>query len=250
MPRAIIIDDEQHARQALATLLEIYCPQVQIAGEANTIDKGIALILQWAPDVVFLDIQIGEENGFQLLDQLKQTDFQLIFTTAHSAFAVRAFRYHAVDYLLKPIQPSQLIAAVGKAGQSNRTEKLEQQLGELLHTLQSGRQEKIVVPTLEGLHYISIGNIVRVAGSANYSTFHLDNGEKIMASKNLKNYEEILPEDTFFRAHQSHLVNIRFIKKIRTLEGNAIEMEDNSSVPLAKARKGELMERLQGRRRP
>ena len=245
---AIIIDDEQHARQGLATLLELYCPQVQAAGDANTIDKGIALIRQWAPDVVFLDIQIGEQNGFQLLDQLKQTDFQLIFTTAYSEFAIKAFRYHAVDYLLKPIQPQQLIAAVEKAGKSSRTGKLERQLGELLHTLKSGKQEKVVVPTMEGLHYLSVDNIVHVAGSANYSTFHLDSGEKVMASKNLKYYEELLPEDVFFRAHQSHLVNIRYIKQIRTVEGNTIEVEDGSSIPLAKARKGALVDLLQGKR--
>ena len=245
---AIIIDDEQHARQGLATLLELYCPQIHIAGDANTIDKGIALIRQWAPDVVFLDIQIGEQNGFQLLDQLKQINFQLIFTTAYSEFAIKAFRYHAVDYLLKPIQPQQLAAAVEKAGQSSRTGKLERQLGELLHTLKSGKQEKVVVPTLEGLNYLSVDSIVHVAGSANYSTFHLDNGEKVMASKNLKYYEELLPEDTFFRAHQSHLVNLRYIKQIRTVEGNTIEMEDGAGIPLAKARKGALVERLQGRR--
>ena len=141
----------------------------------------------------------------------------------------------------------QLAAAVEKAGQSSRTGKLERQLGESLQTLKAGRQEKIVVPTMEGLHYISVDNIVRVAGSANYSTFHLDNGEKVMASKNLKYYEELLPKDTFFRAHQSHLVNLRYIKQIKTLEGNTVELEDGAGIPLAKARKGALMERLKGR---
>ncbi|MCB9285702.1 MAG: response regulator transcription factor [Lewinellaceae bacterium] len=246
MLRAIIIDDEQPARQGLATLLELYCPQVQVAGDANTIDKGITLIRQWAPDVVFLDIQIGEQNGFQLLDQLKQTDFQLIFTTAYSDFAVKAFRYHAVDYLLKPIQPQQLLPPWKKAGSPAAPESWSGSWG-VVANAEGGQAGENRRAHYGGLHYISVENIVHVAGSANYSTFHLDSGEKVMASKNLKYYEELLPKDTFFRAHQSHLVNLRYIKQIKTLEGNTVELEDGAGIPLAKARKGALMERLKGR---
>jgi two-component system LytT family response regulator len=196
--------------------------------------------------VVFLDIEIGEQTGFQMLDQLPSINFQLIFTTAYSEFAIKAFRYHAIDYLLKPIEPKQLIAAIEKAGQSHQTQQIQQQINELRQAMSSGQSEKVIVPTMEGLNFIKIESIIHVAGSANYSTFHLDNGDKIMASKNLKYYEDLLPSEFFYRVHQSHLVNIRFIKKVVTYEGYAVELEEGISVPLAKKRKEELLNLLKG----
>jgi two-component system LytT family response regulator len=219
---------------------------VQIIGDADNIDDGIHLIRKLNPEMVFLDIEIGEQTGFQLLDQLPAISFQLVFTTAYSEFAIKAFRYHAIDYLLKPIQPNQLIAAVEKAGQSSQTKQIQQQINELRQALSSGQSEKVIVPTMEGLNFIKIESIVHVEGSANYSTFHLNNGDKIMASKNLKYYDDLLPSELFYRVHQSHLVNIRFIKKIIILEGYAVELEEGVSVPLARKRKEELLNLLKG----
>lgn len=244
---ALIIDDERHAREGLSALLDLYCPNVQILDTADQVGDGIRLIHESQPDVVFLDIQIGEENGFQLLDRLPHIDFQLIFTTAHSEFAIKAFRYHALDYLLKPIQPKLLMAAVAQAEQSLHTHHLKEQLDVLRDSLRSGRQEKLVVPTMEGLHVIRLDAIVHIIGSANYSTFHLSDGEKIMTSKHLKHYEALLPSEQFFRTHQSHLVNVHCIKSIRTQEGNMVELEEGSSVPLARRRKEDLLALLQGR---
>lgn len=243
---ALIIDDEKHAREGLSTLLELYCPNVHIQGDAANIEDAIFQIRKWNPDLVFLDIEIGEQNGFQLLDQLPSIAFQLVFITAYSEFAIKAFRYHALDYLLKPIQPNQLIATVEKARRSGQTQQIQQQLKELRQALHSGQQEKIIVPTMEGMNFIKVDTIVHIVGSANYSTFHLDNGDKIMASKNLKYYEELLPSDLFYRVHQSHLVNIRYIKMIRTYEGYTVELEEGSSIPLVKKRKEDLLALLKG----
>lgn len=241
---ALIIDDEKHARQALSALLELYCPDVQVQADADNIKDGILLIRKHDPDLVFLDIQIGEENGFQLLDQLPSISFQLIFTTAFSEFAIKAFRYHAIDYLLKPIQPSQLIAAVEKAGQSSQTRHLQLQLNELQQALNSGKQEKIIIPTMEGLYFIKIEAIIHVVGDASYSTFYLENGDAIMASKNLKYYEDLLPSVIFYRVHQSHLVNVKRIKKIVTNDGYTVELEGGVSLPLARKRKEALINKL------
>lgn len=243
---AIIIDDERHAREGLAALLRMYCPHLVILGEAGDMDTGIHLIRKHPPDMVFLDIAIGEHSGFQLLDQLPEVSFQLVFTTAYSEFAIKAFRYHAIDYLLKPIQPQLLMAAVEKARDSLQTRDLQLQLDALRQFFGSGRQEKIVISTMEGLSFIRIHTIVHVVGSGNYSTFHLENGEKILASKNLKHYEDLLPSDRFFRSHQSHLVNIRYITKIRSQEGHLIELEGGFSAPLVQKRKEALLALLKG----
>lgn len=245
---ALIIDDERHAREGLSTLLELYCPNVQIIGDADNIDDGIHLIRKLNPEMVFLDIEIGEQTGFQLLDQLPSITFQLVFTTAYSEFAIKAFRYHAIDYLLKPIQPNQLIAAVEKARQSSQTKQIQQQIEALRQAIDSGQAEKVIVPTMEGLNFIKVDSIIHVEGSANYSTFYTNNGDKIMASKNLKYYEDLLPSDLFYRVHQSHLVNIRFIKKIKTYEGYEVELEEGGCVPLARKRKEDLVNLLKGRK--
>ena len=242
----LIIDDEKHAREGLSTLLELYCPKVQILGDTDNIEDGLHLIQKWNPDLVLLDIAIGERTGFELLDQLPSMDFQLIFTTAFSEFAVKAFRYHAIDYLLKPIQPQQLLSAIEKVSNSQKTNQLQEQLKALKQSLHSGQPDKVIIPTMEGLHFIQMDTIVHAEGSGNYSTFHLGNGDKIVASKNLKYYEDLLPAESFFRAHQSHLVNIRYIKKIRTLEGYVVELQEGSHIPLAKKRKEDLLALLKG----
>ena len=243
---AIIIDDEKHARQSLTSLLELYCPEVKIAATAENITQSISLIHQHQPDLVFLDVELEEESGFQLLDLLPEIDFQLIFTTAHSKFAIKAFRYHAIDYLLKPIQPSELVSAVNRAKYSLQNQQIQQQLTELRQYFRSGNEEKLVVSTMEGLNFIKTDSIVHIVGSGNYSTFHLSNGEKIMASKNLKHYVDLLPAHIFFRTHQSHLISLRYITKIKTQEGLFVALEGGHCVPLTRARKDGLVAMMEG----
>ena len=243
---ALIIDDEKHARQGLSSLLELYCPEVKVAGQAKGLHQGISLIHQYHPNLVFLDIELQEDNGFELLDQLPEIDFQLIFTTAHSKFAVKAFRYHAIDYLLKPIQPSELVSAVNNARHSLNNHQIQQQLAELKQYFKTGNEEKIVISTMDGLNFIKISSIIHICGSGNYSTFFLRDGKKIMASKNLKHYADLLPSHIFFRSHQSHLVNIHYITKIRTQEGLFVELEGAHCTPLTRGRKDGLLMLMEG----
>ena len=247
MLRAIIIDDEQHAIQALAGLLALYCPSVKIVGFADKVEEGIGLIREERPGLVFLDVHVGETTGFELLEQLKNVDFQLIFTTGHSEYAIRAFRYNAIDYLLKPVDPFQLQEAVEKAGRQGAPPIDGHQLENLIQSLATKKLDKITISSAEGLHFVEIPAIIRIEGEGNYATFYLQDGERVVASRNLKAYEELLPGDQFIKTHQSHIVNLRYVKKLLQQDGGLLQMADGSEVPLARRRKEAVMEALRGR---
>lgn len=247
---AIIIDDETHARQSLASLLEMYCPEdVQILGEADNVSDAKTIIETLKPGIVFLDINIGEESGFDLLKQLGDVDFQLIFTTAHSEFAIRAFRVNALDYLLKPIEPDLLQAAVKKAREAQGTNVIDGQLNHLVESLRTQSLRRLAIPSSDGITFLEIPKIIHIGGSGNYSTFHLDDGEKVVASKNLGHFESLLGDEQFFRCHQSHIVNLDYMKRIITRDGNSIELKNGLQAPISLKRKEALMAVVQRRMR-
>ena len=247
MLRAIIIDDEQHAIQSLAGLLALYCPSVKVVGFSDNVEEGMALIHQQKPGLVFLDVHIGEKTGFELLEQLKEAHFQLIFTTGHSEYAIKAFRYNAIDYLLKPVDPFQLQEAVEKAGQQGAPHIDSNQLENLIQSLSTKKLEKITISSAEGLHFVEVPSIVRIEGDGNYATFHLRGGEQVLASKNMKAYEELLPAGQFIKVHQSHIVNLHCVKKLLQQDGGLLQMADGSEVPLARRRKEAVVAALRGR---
>ncbi len=242
--KAIIIDDERHARESLNSLVELYCPEVKIIADASDIHDGKQLIEKLIPDLVFLDISIGEETGFDLLENLGSFNFQLIFTTAFSEYAIKAFRVNALDYLLKPIEPSQLQSAIHKVKQTTNQNQLQHQLTNLVQSFSTKSNNQISISTLEGIIFLETEKITHVNGSGNYSTFYMIDGEKIMASKSLSHYESLLPVEIFYRCHQSYLVNLQYVKKILTKEGNMVELKNGSQAPIAKRRKEELLSRL------
>ncbi|MCB0634029.1 MAG: LytTR family DNA-binding domain-containing protein [Saprospiraceae bacterium] len=241
--KALVIDDEKHARDALRALLELYCPEVDVVGEAANLIAAQESLIALHPNLLFLDIAIGEDSGFDLLEDIPAEGVQVIFTTAHSEFAVRAFRVNALDYLLKPIEPEQLQQAVAKARQSSIGIN-SQQLSVLARAIQQQSLRQLAIPSLEGVTFLEIDDIIRIEGSGNYSTFHTATGEQVISSKNIGHYEELLPQDLFFRCHQSHLINIRSIKKILTADGNIIELKDGQQIPLAGKRKKALLSKL------
>lgn len=237
--KAIIIDDERHARESLITLLELYCPQVQILIEAQNIQEGIHAIQRLNPTIVFLDISIGEDTGFDLLNKLQPIDFQLVFTTAHSDYALKAFRENAIDYLLKPINPQELIAAVNKI-QNIYSVK---QNNSFIQTSPALQTSKIAIHSTEGITFLKTNQIIHVNGNGNYSTFFSAEGEKVMASKNLKHFESLLPKNYFFRSHQSHLVNLHFIKKVLSHD-SVIQLTNGTFVPITRNRKEQLIQAM------
>ncbi|MFK7771535.1 MAG: LytR/AlgR family response regulator transcription factor [Saprospiraceae bacterium] len=239
--RTIIIDDEKHARESISKLLELYCPNIEVIGEAANIIEGKRIIEEMNPALVFLDISIGENTGFELLEELLPIKFHLIFTTAFSEYALKAFRVNALDYLLKPIEPSQLQVAVKKIKQDDNMDQLQQQLKFLTQNLTPKPNKQIAISNINSTTFLNIDNIVHIEGSANYSTFHIINEDSITASKGLKHFASMLPMDCFFRSHQSHVVNINHIKKISSSDGNLVEMKNGNKIPLALKRKEELL---------
>lgn len=241
MKRIAIIDDEAHARQFLRTLLETLCPEVEIVGEADGVGTGLQLIRQARPDAVLLDISMEDGSGFDLLDFFPKLDFKVIFTTAHDEFALRAFNYAALDYLLKPLQPKDLLRALERVRETpmlDYTEKIKV----LLENARQHRPTTITLHTQEGLTLLKLEHVVYLASENTYTTFYLQNGEQLVVSRAIGEFEVLLPGDSFFRIHQSYLVNLAFVRKILKDEGGSVVMNDGTHLPLARRRKDEFLE--------
>jgi two-component system LytT family response regulator len=242
MVNAVIIEDEPKNAALLKKMIDMYCPQVNICGSANSVENAASLITKTKPELLFLDIEIGGGNAFHLLDLLQPINFSIIFVTAYDSYLLKAIKYSALDYLFKPINIQELIAAVNKAVEKINTQKISQQIDLLLHNLATPKQPAtITLPTSFGFFLITIENIVRCEAKGSYTIFYMNDGKSHVASKTLKEYEELLPSDTFFRAHHSHLVNIHFIVKYHKGKGGIIEMKDKSIIPLATRRKADFV---------
>lgn len=244
MYTAIIIDDEEMGRIALREKLVNYCPEVGIVGYAEDGEAGLELIAAQNPDIVFLDIEMPNMGGFEMLARLPEQSFHLIFTTAYDQYAIRAIRFAAFDYLLKPVDIDELrqaIARIGGTQGGNTPEKLEV----LRHNLESDRRlDKIAVPTMEGYLFLDIADMVRLEADSNYTTIHLANGTKEVTSRTLKDYEELLPKSLFFRCHHSHLVNLHKIKRYMKGDGGQIELVNGHFVAISRRKKEDFLARF------
>jgi len=217
--KALIVDDEFQSRSLLGNLLGQYCPDIHVVGEASTVENALREIKLHRPDMVFLDIQMNGETGFDLLNRVGNIDFDFVFTTAFDNYAIKAFRFNAIDYLLKPIVPEELIEAVNKV-KHKTTSKLtasKGQLEQLYHDMLNPQKvhDKIAIPTTEGYLVIPVNDIVYCQANSNYTEFHLVNKKRIISSYTLKQYDEILTKQSFFRAHRSYLINLAHIKIYR-----------------------------------
>ncbi len=249
MIRAIIIDDERIGRETLESLLSDCCPDVAVVAQADSIEAGRAAITKHDPDLVFLDIEMPFGNGFELLEALPGARFEVIFTTAYDQYAIRAIRFSALDYLLKPIDRDELIAAVAKArkrlsGSRVLNQNLEVLLENLRHT--ASEHNKIALPTDDGLILVQVTQIIRCEADGNYTRFYLAGGEAMLVSKTLKEFETLLAEMNFLRIHHSHLVNVSHVRKYVRGEGGLVVMSDSTSVPVSRRKKDELIRRLAG----
>ncbi len=237
MPTVILIDDEKEARRNLRQLLNLSCPSAKVVGEANSVEEGIQLIRQCNPQIVFLDIQMGDGTGFDLLAHFTEPPFHVVFVTAYDQYAIKAFEYNAIDYLLKPIDINRLILAVKKIEGLNNKNQYFQQLSTLMDSLHHKRFEIITLQTQNGQHFIRLENIIRLEADKNYSTFYCQNRKKIVVSNTIKKYEDLLPPDEFFRTHQSHIIHRKFVKSFIKESGGFIEMADGFQVPIARRKK-------------
>ncbi len=246
MIKTIIIDDEPKSIRILSTMLRDYCPCVTVLGIAQRAQEAIPLIRQTEPDLVFLDIEMPLGNGFDILDQLRPVNFEVIFVTAFNEYSLKAFRYSVLDYLIKPVSIEELQEAVQKAMRNIQLKNFNGRLDNFLQNLKkpSLRLQKIALPAREGVVLVPIPDIIRCEARREYTSFIIKNREKIISSKNIKENEELLPEDMFFRVHNSHLINLNYIKVYHRGRGGHVEMEDGTMIEVATRRKEELLSRL------
>jgi len=242
MLTTVIIDDESKVRETLRQMLNIYCPNIKIVGEADGVESGYSCINKLKPEVVFLDMQMNDGNGFDLLKRLSPIDFQLIIVTAYQEYAIKAFKYSALDYLLKPIDPTDLISAVEKISETYNKTETKNKFDALLANTQSSESNcrKLVLKTINGIHIVNTADIIRCESHNNTTEFIFTGSAPIRVSKTLKEYEDLLSECGFVRCHQSHLVNLHFIAKVMRFPTPSVRMTDNSIIPVA-IRKKELL---------
>ncbi|MEM0991514.1 MAG: LytTR family DNA-binding domain-containing protein [Bacteroidota bacterium] len=243
MLKVIIVDDEQLAINTLCELLNLYQANVEIVGTAQSVEKALGLLQQQQADILFLDINLGQNTGFDLLNQLEKSDFQLVFTTAYDQFALKAFQYHAIDYLLKPIDPNALLAVVERVRQVKQRIPIEQ-LVDLLDSLSKKKLTRLSISTSEGLFFLELQEIVRLESFRTYTTFFMRNGKKVTLAKTIKAFENILPPEDFFRVHQSHIVNIKYISSIARKDGGYAVTDDGQEIPISRRKKALLIDLL------
>jgi two-component system LytT family response regulator len=243
MIKAIIIDDEAHCLDTLSLLLQEYCPGVQIVEQCRSATKGLQAIEKLKPDLVFLDIEMPNMNGFEMLEQFTEIPFAIIFTTSYDQYAIKAIRFSALDYLLKPIDPKELVNAVKKV-QEQRHLPMAEQFQMLLKQIQDKDHHfnKIAVPTAEGFELIPADQVIRCEADDNYTHLFIKSNRKIIACRTLKEMEEQLHDFSFFvRVHHSYLVNLNEVTKYIRGEGGYLVMSDGSVVNVSRSRKDSLM---------
>jgi two-component system LytT family response regulator len=247
MLSALLVDDEAQGRSALRGKLELFCPEVKPIWEASSVDEAYPLLVGQRPNLLFLDIHLGDKLGFELLERLAADEAhwngEVIFVTAHDEFAVRAIRFSALDYLLKPIDPEELVSAVRRAEQRRGfAPGLPVLMDHVRGNSEAGK--KIVVPCQDGMHILRVAEIVRCESTSNYTQFFMKSGKKLLASKTLKEYDLLLADYGFERIHKSHLVNMEFVKRYVPSDGGYVILEDDSTIPVANRKKDVLVARL------
>ena len=242
--KTIIVDDEPDSIKLLSLQLSQHCPEVEIAGMYTSSVKALPAIEKIQPDLVFLDIEMPIMNGFELLEKILHLPFSVIFITAYNQYALKAFRFSAIDYLLKPIDKSELVRSMEKVRKVNKTSsrQVEAFLQRLQHPLQG--MNKIGLPTMEGLQMIPVHSIISCESDDNYTILFLNDRKKMIVSCTLKDIEELLQDYSFIRVHRSYLVNLNEIEKYVKGEGGYLVMSDGSNIDVSRSRKEELLKKL------
>ena len=245
---AVLVDDEKNNLDNLQRLLEVHCPQVTVIGIALNAGDAITIIHKRQPDIVLLDIQMPHKTGFDLLRELNSYDFEVIFVTAYDQYAIQAMRFAAVDYLLKPIDPTELQAAIERAIKQSRLKVQNKQLENLMSLLKSAQnkdEQRIALATLKETRFVKTSEIVRCESSNNYSTFYLQDNESLLVCKPIYEYEELLKDYGFIRCHQSHLVNKNFIKSWKKEYGDFLLLFNGSEIPVSRSKKDSVKKAME-----
>jgi len=242
--KAVIVEDEMHSRETLRNLIEEFCQDVEVAGMAGSVKEAVELIRAVKPDVIFLDIELQVGTGFDVLAQLSDISFDVIFTTAYEHYAIRAIKFSSLDYLLKPIDLEELQLAIAKARTHQNEFSQRQQLDILLANMSGKGMKKICLSTADRLEFVRVEEIVMCEASGSYTNVYLRENRKIMVSKNLKEYETLLADENFMRVHNSFLINLNEVKQFVKSEGGYILMNNNQQVSISPKKRDEFFARM------
>jgi two-component system LytT family response regulator len=249
MITALLIDDDSNLRNGMKSLLARYAPEIRIIGEADSVEAGAKIVLQNPPQVVFLDIHLGDGSGFDLLEEVNQRgklNSQIVFITAHEQYAIKAFRFSALDFLLKPVDPEELQKVIEKLKQVIDKNDSVAHIDLLLENIRKkvDNFKRIALSNSDGIHLFEVSDIIRCESEDNYTKFYIKNSKPILISKTLKEYEELLTEHGFERIHQSHLINLAYLKSYIKKDGGYVVMADNAHLPISQRKKERLNELL------
>lgn len=247
--RALIVEDEKNSQELLKELIEQYCEQVTVVGIAGSVSEARKAIESLRPELIFLDIQLPDGDGFQILEEIHPIDFDIIFTTAYDQYATRAFKFSATDYLLKPVDIEELQAAVSRVVEKKKhtpNPDNSEQIKALLGSVRQPNQpfKRIVLPTSSGFTVVNPDDIIRCESDRNYTFIFIKDGKKHLVSKTIKEYEEMLEDYNFFRIHQSHLINLHFLKNYIRGRGGQVELTDGTIVDVSARKKADFLRRM------
>lgn len=237
MIHTLLIDDEKDARMLLRRTLESHFPDVQVLAEADDVESGARAIQQHSPHLIFLDIQMRSGTGFDLLRRLEKRDFEVVFVTAYNAYAMQAFQFAAFSYLLKPVKLSELEAVMERFRQQQTPAVEESRLQVLWQHYELESSQQLVLPNQDGFRVVELQEILYLEADRNYTWFHLQDGSRELISRTLKSYEDLLHKFSFYRIHQSYLINLTHVKRFRKTDGGLVEMPNGQALPLARQRK-------------
>jgi len=246
MITAVLIDDDKHLREGLKGLLERYTHDIHIIGEAENVKTGVQLLEKLQPQVVFLDIHLSDGTGFDILEQVAKTkgktNVHVVFITAHEQYAVKAFKFSALDFILKPIDPDELQNAITKIKEATKKTNSFVHIDLLLENIRKkvDNFKRIALSTSDGIHLFEVSDIIRCESNGNYTEFFIKNHKPVLISRTLKEYEEMLTEHGFERIHQSHLINLTYLKSYIKSDGGYVIMADNTHIPIAQSKKERL----------
>lgn len=245
--RTIIIDDESKSRKTLQALLESFCPEVEVVAEAHSVASGLEAIRDHKPDLVFLDIEMPSGSGFELLEAIPHPNFQIVFCTAYDQYAIKAFKYSALDYLLKPIDPDELVRTINKARSQDAFKSNMVRLNVLVENLKQHevQRKKLLLKGQKASEVVTLKDILYIEASVSYSQVHLAEGRIVVSSNNLKTYEDMLEEFQFFRIHKTWLVNLNHIQRYEKQDGTSVIMSNGEKLEVARRKKDQLLERLE-----
>jgi two-component system, LytTR family, response regulator len=248
MLKAIIVDDETASRETLSNYLQKYCPEVEVSAMADSVKTGLVAIEKIEPDIVFLDVEMPFGNAFDLLEQVKEINFETVFVTAFSNYALKALNLSAAYYILKPIDIDELVAAVSKIKVSREKKNVSIHTQILIENIKTinGQLHKLVLPVLDGFEVVQVKDIIRCQANDNFTDFYFAGGKRMLICRTLKFYEQVLEEFGFMRVHKSHLINLQFVKKYRKGKTGQIIMSDDSELELSINKKEEFLTKMKG----